>query len=120
MKILFVGDVHATQNEVEECDKLLHFVDEISKTTKPDYILFAGDITHNHGILYPSVLHLWDKWLKCDIKTIILKGNHDCSLSESDLHCLNAFKRNNLTIVDKPIQIEICLFLPFMAPDYSS
>jgi hypothetical protein len=83
---LLVGDVHATLNELEDCNNLIDCIEfaikkEATNKNKIDYLVFLGDLTHNHAIVNIYVLDFWKKALerlKPLVNQIIcLVGNHD-------------------------------------------
>lgn len=80
-----VGDPHAEQNELEDCEALLTLILEQVKLWKPDLVLFLGDQHHNHALVHLEVLGFW-KNAFAQIKKVgtpfntqiaTLVGNHD-------------------------------------------
>lgn len=80
--ILLVGDVHATVDELDDCEKLIDLIHSTidSYKLKDSTIVFLGDQTHNHAILNVHVLNFWKKafsHLREKAEIIALVGNHD-------------------------------------------
>lgn len=119
MRLLIVGDPHVRADDIEDCENLLKGVLETAKAEKPDFVLFLGDLFHNHSIVHLTVLNFWHKWFtkfkEEKIEVIALKGNHDFGLSNPDHHALEPFKELAM-IVDKPTEIGDHLFLPYFGP----
>lgn len=119
MKLLIVGDPHVRADDIEDCENLLTGVLKTAKSEKPDFVLFLGDLFHNHSIVHLAVLNFWQKWFtkfkQEKIEVIALKGNHDFGLSNPDHHALEPFKELAI-IVDKPTEIGDHLFLPYFGP----
>lgn len=119
MKLLIVGDPHVRADDIEDCENLLNGVFKTAKDLKPDFVLFLGDLFHNHSIVHLTVLNFWQKWFtkfkQEKIDVIALKGNHDFGLSNPDHHALEPFK-DLAMIVDQPTEIGDLLFLPYYGP----
>lgn len=109
MKILRVGDPHIKPTNVEECEKLMHFIHDTVLKEKPDRLEILGDLFHTHSILRLEVIEFWDAWLDIlseAVETVVLIGNHDQSGDySSESHALSVFhrfKRKNLKIIQYP------------------
>lgn len=79
-KILYIGDVHSTPEDMDDCTSLLAFVLDTAKASKPDYIVFLGDQFHRFDTLSIRLLDFWREWLLTAIDTApvyLLVGNHD-------------------------------------------
>jgi DNA repair exonuclease SbcCD nuclease subunit len=79
VKVLFVGDIHATQNSLDECWRLIKLI----KTTADQYsvnsIVFLGDQYDTHAMVHVNVQRFWltaFEYLK-EHRVIALVGNHD-------------------------------------------
>jgi DNA repair exonuclease SbcCD nuclease subunit len=118
-KLLFVGDVHATANDLDDCKALIDFVIEKAKNHKDlDAVVFLGDIYDTHAIINAEVLKFWhdsfNQFNRLELQTITLCGNHDSSGSpHSKAHALIAHYADT-TVVDKPIAIDGIGFMPYM------
>lgn len=123
--MLLVGDIHATADDLEDCQELIKQIESICKSTtstdiKPDYIVFLGDQMHSHAVLNAHVLNFWKEsllLLRPLVKDVIcLVGNHDLpgntgttkinSMSTLDHLCL---------LVDDHILFEDVLFVAYQA-----
>jgi DNA repair exonuclease SbcCD nuclease subunit len=110
MKCLRIGDPHIKPNNVEECEKLMHFIMDKIRELKPDRIEILGDLFHTHGIVRLEVLEFWDGWidtlLSAQIDLYVLVGNHDVGGTEefafSALHLFNRIRNRHLKIVQYP------------------
>lgn len=117
-RFLFVGDVHANVNELEDCQKLTDFVLETAKTFNAT-VVYLGDLFHNHGIIHLQIMKFWkdvfNKLKTNNIECISIVGNHDREngKDDPDAHALMAYT-NDCTIVDKPTLIKNVLFCPFV------
>lgn len=117
MKLLVVGDPHAKQDELGDCENLmLGIVDVLQTNPFVDKIVFMGDLFHNHSIVHVSVLDFWNRWFlklkEMGFDVIAIKGNHDFGVSDPEKHALLPFS-NICTVVDKPLIIDNLTFLPY-------
>jgi DNA repair exonuclease SbcCD nuclease subunit len=79
-KYLLVGDVHATEKDLNDCQELLKLIlDTISRTGAMP--IFMGDLYHTHSIVRIEVQKFWaDAFAKMNVlgvKPIVIMGNHD-------------------------------------------
>ena len=109
MKILRIGDPHIKPTNLEEAEKLMHFVNDVILERRPDRVELLGDLFHTHSIVRLEVLDFWDSWI--DIlseatELYVLIGNHDRATNqEHAVHSLATIKRirrKNLKIVENP------------------
>jgi DNA repair exonuclease SbcCD nuclease subunit len=111
IKILYVGDVHVQVSNLDESERLLHFVNDTALEQKVDRIVILGDLFHTFALLRLEVIDFWKDWLDnlseiCE--TVVLVGNHDMGNSGNDDHKTNALnvytlmKKKNLRIVEHP------------------
>jgi DNA repair exonuclease SbcCD nuclease subunit len=85
MKILAVGDAHATVEELPDCQALLARILEVCKLESPDCVLFLGDQHHNHAVVRVEVIEFWRQAYtsirnvtdKRTTNIYCLVGNHD-------------------------------------------
>lgn len=118
MKILTIGDAHATPTELGDCSKLVDYVIKTAKETNPDYILFLGDQYNYHNIVHISVVDFWTNSFKkikdAGFNVMALLGNHELSNPKDQKapHALAVHKKD-ITIVDEPKVINNVLFLPY-------
>lgn len=91
---LFVGDVHATPDSLEECWRLIEFVAETAEIHQVRRVVFLGDQYHNHALVHLEVMRFWMKAfekLRLDhgLKVWALVGNHDRpGDASSDAHAM--------------------------------
>lgn len=110
-KVLYIGDVHATLGELEECKALLGWVDSIVSDTKPDSVVFLGDQLNDFDVLSIRTIGFWREWLgKLGGKTLVylLVGNHD-RIGPRDRTEANAMATfdsiQGVVVVDRPTMI---------------
>ncbi len=83
---LFIGDVHARPEELEDCLKLKKLILETIVATAPiEEVWFLGDMHHSHAWVHLDVVEFWQTFVK-DIldlgkKVIMIAGNHDMAPS---------------------------------------
>jgi DNA repair exonuclease SbcCD nuclease subunit len=123
MKILFIGDPHFKIKNVEYIPLFISKVTAIAQTTTLNFIVIAGDILDNHDKIDVEPLNLaldFINSLSQKNLVFVLVGNHDYRNNQqflSNHHWMNALKQwNNVTIVDKVVEYEECLFVPYVPP----
>lgn len=118
MKFLLVGDMHAVQSELEECNKLIDYIHKTALEQKVDYIAFMGDQYNYHNIVHLPVVDFWKKAFEklTGIDTVALVGNHDQANSK-DPATPNAMviHKGDIFLVEGPYYMENILWLPYMA-----
>ncbi len=107
---LVVGDVHATTDDLADCEALLQLVDDAAEAEDVETITFLGDIFHNHVTLSVKTLEFWHRWFnrlkQCNKTVIALRGNHDqSSPSRGFPHALLAYP--DIIAVDSPRVITV-------------
>jgi hypothetical protein len=115
-KILYVGDVHATPDSLEECEKLVDFVITTAKSNSAKVVCFLGDIFNTHSVIHLPVLAFWkrqfDKLKDAGLFVISLVGNHDKGgVRGIEDNALMLY--TGITIVSRPTVISNILFLPY-------
>lgn len=124
MKILCIGDIHYRNASVTENDLLSKKIKEQIKKTSPDFVVFLGDLLHNHGTTYVQPFNqvtdlLYDVGQLCE--TMVIVGNHDYINNSQFLtsnHFLTPFKRfHGVTVVDTVIKKSDFVFAPYVPPD---
>lgn len=120
MRVLFIGDVHIKHNNIQEIRVL---TDAISKQTKIDFVVIAGDVLHTHEKIDSQLMNeafAMIKTTRLVAKTFVLVGNHDFINNQqflTDCHWMNGMKEwNNVVIVDEPILWNNFVFCPFVSP----
>lgn len=125
MKILRIGDPHIKPSNLEDAEKLFHFINDQILEHRPDRVEILGDLFHTHSIVRLEVMEFWDGWLDVlssheNTEIIILVGNHDmASNQENAAHALLGFKRvgrrwKNIKIVDLPRVEGIYGYMPYI------
>jgi DNA repair exonuclease SbcCD nuclease subunit len=82
VKVLYVGDPHATPDSIEEMERLVTYIIDTAKSeNEADKICFLGDQYHTHSIIHLSVLAFWQRAFRRikhhGLPVIALVGNHD-------------------------------------------
>jgi DNA repair exonuclease SbcCD nuclease subunit len=118
MKTLYVGDPHATNEELFDCTKLLELVERTAFAQDVHSIVFLGDLHNNFGVTSVKVTAFWRFWLKRlaeRFHVIALVGNHDM-LGDGlpQPHALLAYD-DLVSVIDTPTKLEDTLYIPYMA-----
>jgi len=125
--VLFIGDPHFQVSNILEVDIFIGKINELAIKKKPDIIICAGDLLHNHERLHTIPLNkayeLINK-MRTISKTYVLVGNHDYIQNQQFLtnnHWMNGMKEwHNTVIVDKvlieTINDVIFTFVPYVSP----
>lgn len=116
-KYLYVGDMHVVPEELDDCERLLQYVEQVATEQAVDAVCFLGDQTHTHAILRIEVLAFWRRWLEsfraAKLPVIMLVGNHDRpGTAGSELHSMMVFEEM-ARVVSKPEVIDGVLFVPY-------
>ena len=116
MKLLLVGDVHATVESLEDCWRLMEFVGQKAEEHKPDYVVFLGDQYDDHAIVNVQVQRFWlDVFTGLSCKTIALVGNHDRPNDTSVVAHSMQVHKEQILVIDRPIPVGGVLFCPYYA-----
>lgn len=122
-RYLFIGDLHVKTDNREQIDLLLTEVFGLLTEHTYDAIVLGGDILHYHERLFTQPLNQalhFIQSLSTIAKVYVLVGNHDYINNSQFLtrnHWLNALKTwNNVVIVDRALEEEHVLFLPYVPP----
>lgn len=126
MKILVIGDPHFREGNVADMDYFVNFTIQFVKShPEIEFIVVLGDILDRHGVLHQHPFHQACKFLYglgSMKKTYVLIGNHDFDNPSKFLPDNHPFLMWKLTecpgvvIVDKPLLIEDCVFVPYVPP----
>lgn len=81
-KLLFVGDPHATPDELDDCTGLVDLIIKTAKQHDVDAVVLLGDQHHTHSVVRLEVTGFWrhslERMRSAGINRIVmLKGNHD-------------------------------------------
>lgn len=118
MKVLVVGDVHATIDGIPECKKLTDYIVECAIKSKVDFVVYTGDIYNYHNIVHLPVVNFWKRSFKkikeAGFAVISLVGNHDMA-NMKDQNSTNAVSihENDIVVVSKPTSVNNVLFVPY-------
>lgn len=80
MRILYVGDMHVTPEELADCQSLANLILRVVEDDHVERVVFLGDQYHTHGIVRVEVMGFWKRFLfeLCGMtKVTMLVGNHD-------------------------------------------
>jgi len=118
-KWLLVGDVHAVEDELDDCEALIRGVQKAIIDSRPTHVVFMGDQFHNHKLLNLEVVAFWRRVLTelatMDVKLWALVGNHDMSGDgRSTNHAMMACAGiAGLRIVATPVLEDGVLLVPY-------
>lgn len=121
MRVIYVGDPHVKFNNLEDCEKLMHFLVDMILKYQPDRVVILGDLLHTHYVIRLEVLDFWDAWLDvlseaCDL--FVLEGNHDqYGDADASMGAIRVFKRmrkKTLHIIDTAQTHGIFAYLPYI------
>jgi DNA repair exonuclease SbcCD nuclease subunit len=125
MRFIFIGDPHFQSSNIKEVDIFIDRLYKLCIDEKPDVIVIAGDILHDHERLNITPLNravTMINMLSNITMTYILVGNHDYINNQQFLttnHWMNVLKNiKNVVIVDKvtPVVLdnELYVFVPYV------
>lgn len=103
-KILLVGDVHATADDLVDCQRLIDEIVYLGNGTI-DAVVFMGDQTHNHAVMNMHVMDFWqkafDKLSLSYSKIYALVGNHDLpgNTGSNEINAMSFFNKT-INVVD--------------------
>lgn len=127
MNTLVIGDPHFKATRELEGKEYIKQITEIAINNKPSFIVLLGDILDSHEIIH-TIAHNLAETLFENMSniapTFVLVGNHDYINNQQFLttrHIFGPFKKwKNITIVDKPISVDIkdrnFVFVPYVPP----
>lgn len=126
LKLLKVGDPHATVSNLSEMRSLFDFILKTALIQKVDHVVLMGDLFHTHAWLRIEVLMVWHEILTKfiadnSVSVIILEGNHDQpgpKEMEGKMSAVQALKlmfdgNQRLQVITKPKIIDGIGFLPY-------
>ncbi len=115
---LIVGDVHATPDELTDCQALMTFVEKTAVESAASHIILLGDNYHTHNLIRVEVMAFWREVfarLKArGIPVYALVGNHDYAGEGQLIHAMMAHE-HVVTVVDRPTVVGPALCLPYYA-----
>lgn len=101
---LVVGDPHIRPEDVEEGRSLIEAVAQVAKETKPDLVVFTGDLFDSFEWVHVKVMKFWtDAMYRLrDHRVRILLGNHDGPHDpEPQTHALLSLQHGWVEVVDR-------------------
>lgn len=118
VRVLYVGDPHATASELRDMDGLLTCIHDAVKKHRPDKVVFLGDEFHHHGVVHLEVMHWWTEAVKGLVRLMsthavpphtdwlvgMMVGNHDKPESRAPgVHALESFSwLPGVKVIDAP------------------
>lgn len=119
MRFLFVGDIHAVPEELDDCQNLRKLVEFASFAEQVDVVVLLGDSYHTHNIIRAEVMAFYRQWFKewkaqSQTKIVALVGNHDYAGEGNAVHAM-MIHEDQIKVVDKPCQLGPVLFMPYYA-----
>lgn len=127
--MILVGDMHAVQDELDECAAVVNLAREKARETGDRTIVFLGDQTDGHDILRLRVMDFWRQQTRNMVhdgnEVIYMVGNHDMHVSGVGASAMEflrgiydvdmlSLKATGPRIVDKPMAIDGFIFMPFV------
>jgi DNA repair exonuclease SbcCD nuclease subunit len=112
-RVLFVGDVHATPEELEDCRALFRLVNHLAVEWRADEICLLGDSYHTNNVVRVEVLAFWrETFALAPVGVSALVGNHDYAGEGSKLHAMAAH-HEQIEVVDQPVLRGGILYMPY-------
>lgn len=114
-KLLLIGDVHATPEELGDCQNLLDLIEEKVKATAARPV-FLGDQYNTHNIVRVEVMWFWREAFR-RLKfwnPIAMVGNHDFAGEGLPIHAMIAHE-NAALVVDQPHRLDGVLLMPYFS-----
>jgi DNA repair exonuclease SbcCD nuclease subunit len=119
VKVLFVGDIHATPEELDDVASLMKLVEYVALDEEVDVVCLLGDSYHTHNIIRAEVMAFYretfKRWKKIGTwETLALVGNHDYAGEGQLVHAM-MIHEEQIRVVDAPLEREGVLFMPYYA-----
>jgi len=120
VRALLVGDVHATPEELEDCQRLIDHVVAVARLRRVGAVVFMGDLYNTHNVMRVEVLAFWRRAFKtlndAGLDVYVLVGNHDYAGEGLQIHALMAHEEQ-VTVVDRPMVLGHAgvLMLPYFS-----
>jgi hypothetical protein len=108
---LYVGDPHVVPEELDDCEALMHFVEEVERDVQPDSTCILGDLHNTHNVIRCEVMAFWRRWAR-GRKLIV--GNHDYAGEGLFIHALQAYAEI-ATVIERPTLVDGRLYMPYYA-----
>lgn len=115
-KALYIGDMHATVSELEDCHAVINLAFQEAQQHEVDTVVFLGDQYNNHDTMSVRVMNFWDKWFRKFVdggfEVMGIVGNHDqAGPGLERLHAMRAHR--SITVVDEPTYCGPVLMVPY-------
>lgn len=121
MRVLFIGDVHFKHGNITETSVLMEKLQNLGESY--DFAVIAGDVLDSHEKIDVQLMNrAYDlvRLVREKSHVFICVGNHDMINNQqflTDNHWMNGMKEwKNVTIVDKPINLNGFVFAPYVFP----
>jgi DNA repair exonuclease SbcCD nuclease subunit len=116
---LLVGDVHATPEELDDCNRLFEMIEEKACDAGVDEVCLMGDSYHTHQVIRAEVMHFYRTWFKRwqekdRFRVVCLVGNHDYAGEGNAIHAMEIHE-DQVKVVDKPWVDGGRLYMPYYA-----
>ncbi len=116
MTTLYVGDPHATVEELDDCEALVGLVHQTVMDYDVSRVVFLGDMHNNFAVTNVRVTAFWREafaTLKKCTDVLVLVGNHDMLGNGQPFpHALLAYA-DQVTVVDGHLVDDGVLYLPY-------
>ncbi len=111
MKYTIVGDLHATNKNLDKVNKLFNMVEDLNNP-----VIWLGDLLDTKEVIRGNCLNLvYERFKNSKLSHIVLVGNHDYFNLDCKDHSLRTLEMlPNITIVDAPTYMGGMSFIPFM------
>lgn len=126
MRLLAVGDVHATPAELDDCRRLMALVQEKAVEHRVP-VLLLGDLYHTMAVIRSEVMNFWRETFS-ELNAALemsgwrprsgadpvyaLVGNHDYAGEGTSIHAMAAHQ-GAVHVVDAPFELGGVLYLPY-------
>jgi DNA repair exonuclease SbcCD nuclease subunit len=117
-RVLVVGDIHSTPEELADCKALMDFVVCTALKEGVTDVLLLGDVYHTHNVMRVEVLAFWRDVFRemkaLGLRVVVLVGNHDFAGEGLPIHSLLAHE-DQAVVIDRPTWFENALLMPYMS-----
>ena len=118
LTFLCIGDPHFQENNQKQIDDLIDQTIQLTRETRPDFVVIMGDTLHNHEKVNSRLQSKATKYFEtlADICcTLVIIGNHDYPNNNPNhfnesVHAFSGLRNHknpNLVIVDQPKSITV-------------
>jgi DNA repair exonuclease SbcCD nuclease subunit len=126
MRYLFVGDPHAKIGNLEEMQKLVDFLCQLTVRERFDFIFLAGDLFNDHAVVRLEVALFWRNALArlCAAykEVVAIDGNHDKGGTKQLESAISAiqlisggYDLKNFVHITKPTNYHDIAIIPYMS-----